>query len=437
MLVEFKVGNYRSFRDPQTLSLVASSDKELSQNVLTKKGLPLLKGAAIYGPNASGKSNVIRAADTTSRIVLDSASFKPDEELPVQPFAFDEEHATRPTLFEVIFYSSGVRYQYGFEATRKRIESEWLIAYPKGRPQKWFERSSTKRGKGYSWKFSSHLRGDKHQLTEKTRDNALFLSVAAQWNHAQLMAVHSWFVRQVRVKPAAFNWLPVTAELLHDSGRGKASGRAFADAVADVLSRADLGICDVFVRKREIKPDRDLPKGLPDEPKEKMIAFFERQYLVEARHRCMNGGGEVSIPWEDESDGTRRFFEMIGPWFQAVVNNATAFVDEIESSLHPLLTRFLIHMIMDAPSEEDSPQLIFATHDTTLLDPELLRRDQIWFTEKDEYGATHLYSMWDYKEHKPRKREAMQKGYLAGRYGAIPIIEAFDMHNIKANRKRK
>ena len=137
----------------------------------------------------------------------------------------------------------------------------------------------------------------------------------------------------------------------------------------------------------------------------------------------------ISFPLKEESDGTQRFFQLLGPWLEAVHDGYTVFIDELEASLHPLLTRELIKFIQDPRNNKTGAQLVFATHDVTLLDPELFRRDQIWFTEKDKGAATNLYSISDYNERKPRKGEAMQKGYLAGRYGAIPILEAFSIPN--------
>jgi len=189
------------------------------------------------------------------------------------------------------------------------------------------------------------------------------------------------------------------------------------------LQEADLGICGLNVRKEKIVDPKflaEMPEGFKD--------FFLKDFKeslaikVEMLHKNMKTGKKVSLPIQEESDGTRRFFELSGPWVQAAVAGMTVFIDELEASLHPLLVRQLIELMQHPKA---GAQLIFATHDTTLLDPELFRRDQIWFTEKDEYGSTHLYPLSDYK---PRKGEAMQKGYLSGRYGAIPIIEAFELN---------
>jgi hypothetical protein len=432
MLVEFKVGNYRSFRDEQTLSLVASSDKHLLKNTTVKRKLRLLKGAAIYGPNASGKSNLIRAADTMREMVLKSANYAPGQELPIQPFVLDKSTREQPSLFEMTFFENNVRYQYGFEASATRIVSEWLLAYPKGYAQTWFERTPKGKRKGSNWKFGSHLAGDKHDLARKTRENALFLSVAAQWNHRQLSPVQSWFESKLFVKLATRDWGATTERILHSLGTDPVA-KPLAEKIVDILRWADLGISDLKVEKTKYDAEKVkrylslFPAGLREEVATLMAGALGQSYDVRVMHRSKAPEDRVALKMDDESEGTRRFFEMIGPWLWAIVENQTLFVDEIESSLHAMLTRFLVQFLLESEARGDSPQLIFATHDTTLLDPELFRRDQIWFTEKDENGATKLYSMWDYKECKPRKGEAMQKGYLAGRYGAIPVIEAFDL----------
>ena len=422
MLVEFKVGNYRSFREEQTLSLVASKDTELSNNCVDKGKLRLLKAVGIYGPNASGKSNFIKALDTMKGIILDSADYQPGRKLPVQPFLFDSESQKKPSTFEVTFYHEKVRYQYGFSATSERIHDEWLLAYPKGRAQTWYERTLNRD----DWKFGSFLKGEREKLKDKTRDNVLFLSVGAQWNNKQLTTVYEWFREKLRVMPAGATWAPVTAEMLLFTEGDKKAREALYKFVESCLKDADLGIYGLKVKKAKIAEPKfftEMPEGVRDI----LLQHLKDRlgFKVEMLHKDVKTGKKVTLPIEEESDGTRRFFELSGPWLQAVAIGITIFIDELESSLHPLLTRELIKFIQNPKFTGNGAQLIFATHDTTLLDPELFRRDQIWFTEKDKHSGTRLYSMLDYK---PRKGEALQKGYLAGRYGAIPIIEAFELN---------
>jgi len=432
MLVEFRVKNFRSFRDEQVLSLVASSDTDLEGNCTTEGKMKLLKAAGIYGPNASGKSNLIKAIDIMRDIILNSANYNPLAKLPIQPFLLDDESQKEPSSFEVIFYHGDVRYQYGFTATSKRIHDEWLLAYPKGRAadkaQTWYHRTFG----DDDWKPTPFLKGEKEPLKNKTRDNALFLSVAAQWNNKQLTSVYEWFEKNLRVVPTKDHFRPVTAKLLLDTEKEEEVGKELYEFVTAALQKADLGIHGVNVEK--LKFDRSairFPKDMPNELRERALKNFEKklQPKVEMLHSNTLTNKDVSFPLEEESDGTQRFFHLMGLWLEAVGHGYTVLVDELEASLHPLLTRELIKFIQNPENNKTGAQLIFATHDVTLLNPELFRRDQIWFTEKDKVAATQLYSMSDYKEGKPRKGEAMQKGYLAGRYGAIPILEAFSIPN--------
>jgi uncharacterized protein len=436
MLVEFRIKNYRSIKDEQVLSLVATTDDTLKDNCIDVGKLPLLKAAGIYGPNASGKSNLIRAMRTMQQMILNSAGAKPGSGTSAEPFLFDDKSQKEPTSFEIIFYQNEIRYQYGFTATKERIHDEWLFASPKKSNQKWFERSFDKKTGETDWKFGSYYKGEKIKLTEKTRDNALFLSVAAQWNHEQLTDVYEWFGKKLRIilpypplEPGTTK-LPlesVTAKLLFDKTN------SFKLVISAIMREADFGISGLRIRPADINVDVNdipFPDKLPKEVCADIVEIMEKKMerdslfeRVDVLHKNEKGN-DIPLPIEEESRGTQRFFQLVGPWLVSIKLGLTLFVDELEASLHPLLTRELIKLFQDPDVNKSGAQLIFATHDTTLLDPELFRRDQIWFTEKDNGGATQMFPLSDYK---PRKGEAIQKGYLAGRYGAIPIpvLEAF------------
>jgi AAA15 family ATPase/GTPase len=427
MLVEFRVGNFRSFRDEQTLSLVASKDKELSNNCVKKGKLRLLKTTGIYGPNASGKSNLIKAINTMQDIIRKPA--KPREKLPVTPFKFDEKYNKNPSSFEVSFYKGDNRYQYGFTATSERIHDEWLLAYPKGRlkdtAQNWYERKFNKKTGETDWKFSAYLKGEKKKLKDRAINNVLLLSTGAQWNNKQLSNVYEWFVDKLRIISYSYELNPITAKMLLTLGKHPKKEK-MRSAITMLLKTADLGICDISIEKSERA--LEFPEDMPNRIKEQFLQKFKYEILVKMAHKNTKTGKKIFLPLKEESKGTQCFFKLLGPWVKTIGEGITVFIDEIDASLHPLLVRELIEVIQNKAISKSGAQLVFATHDTTLLDPELFRRDQIWFTEKDEGGGTNLYSMSDYKERKPRKGEAMQKGYLAGRYGAIPIIEAFELN---------
>ena len=425
MLVEFRVRNFRSFRDEQVLSLVAGRDTTLSENCIVKGQFKLLKAVAVYGANASGKSNLVKALDKMRDLVLlESPGYKPAAELGITPFLLDNCSCQEPSMFEVTFYHEGVRYQYGFEASSKRVDEEWLIAYPKGTAQKWFERVFNAQKSRYEWKYSTFLKGEKAKLAEKTRQNALFLSVAAQWNHGQLGTVYEWFRKKLQAVGSAHNLRPVTAEMLLAAEETDET-RSFFDVATNLLREADLGIAGVSVKKKKVDVD-SIPfiDEMPDELRSRVLEGLEGLLNVEMLHSARDGGEDIRMPLEEESDGTQEFFKLIGPWMQACVLGITIFIDELEASLHPLLARALVEMIQNPKISKSGAQLVFTSHDTTLQDQKLLRRDQIWFAEKGRDGATRLCPLSDYR---PRKDEAIQKGYLSGRYGAVPMLERFSL----------
>lgn len=354
-------------------------------------------------------------------IVITSADYQPGKKLPVQPFLFDEKSQKEPSSFEVTFYLDEVRYRYGFTATNERIYDEWLFAYPKGRAQTWFVREFNSKTGQTQWDWGSKkLKGERENLKDKTRDNVLFLSVGSQWNNKQLTIIYDWFRNKLQVVGSVGLFRPITVQLLWKTMKDKERGEELHKFIIDCLKDADLGIYDLKIKKVEID-ETEFMREMPEEVRVELMERLEEHLMfkVEFLHRNKKTGKEIYLPLQEESDGTRRFFELAGPWLLASIRGITVFVDEIEASLHPLLVRELIKFIHTCT---EGAQLVFATHDTTLLDPELFRRDQIWFTEKDEYDSTRLHPMSDYK---PRKGEAMQKGYLSGRYGALPIIKSF------------
>ena len=431
MLVGFKVGNYRSFREEQTLSLVASKDTELSGNCVEQGKLQLLKAVGIYGPNASGKSNLIKALNTMRDIIQKSA--KPGEKLPVTPFKLDVKYNKKPSSFEVTFFHGEVRYQYGFTATSERIYDEWLYAYPKGRlkdiGQTWFERRFNKKTDKTDWNFGPYLRGEKKKLQDRTIKNVLLLSVGAQWNNEQLTTVYEWFSEKLLIILPSERSPVITIDMLMSSEKDEERKKISYAYISSMMRRADFGIHGINIKKGKFAPEEieklQFPLDMPEEVRDEILRDLKGKIEVEFEHKTEPTGKNISFSPPEESDGTRRFFELAGPWLLAILKGMTLLVDELETSLHPYLVRELIKFIQNPKLKRRGAQLIFATHDVTLLDPELFRRDQIWFTEKDEHSGTRLYPLSDYKL---RKGEAMQKGYLAGRYGAIPIIEAFELN---------
>ncbi|MFH1737575.1 MAG: ATP-binding protein, partial [bacterium] len=318
MLIEFSVGNFRSFRERQVLSLIASNrDKDLPNNLLDLEapGLAntrLVKSVAVYGANASGKSNLFKAAEFMQDFVGNSATkLKPGEETGVMPFRLDPSSERSPTEFEVVFIYEGIRYQYGFILDNKKVHEEWLVAYPFGQPQRWFTRTFNPDTDEYDWKFSAkHLKGDKESLKGKTRDNTLFLSVGAQFNHEQLTEVYEWFQDSFRFIDFSSAPFPssVTATLM---GREK----AVQEPIRSLIKQADLGITEVDIMPMNLA-HVSFPDDLPDDVKEKYVQRIKDGEILEAgfRHRCRDAEQDIVFDEDLESAGTRKYFSLLGPW---------------------------------------------------------------------------------------------------------------------------
>ncbi len=417
MLIEFSVTNFKSIQNTQTLSLVASPASELREQnsfITNEKGaLRLLRSAAIYGPNASGKSNLIEAINFMDNFVgKSSKEGQEGEPIEVKPFLFNTTTRTGSSEFEVIFLQEGVRYQYGFAVNSMSVNHEWLIAYPEGRPQRWFERKFDALNKKEDWYFGSKFKGHKTVLQETTRSNALFLSTAVQFNNEQLKPVFNWFQQKLRIIGVG-GLAPIYTTTLCENEKDR-------KRILEFLNAADLSIKDINIERKRFDPT-DLPSDMPEPIKDIIRKDLDGAEFSEAKFLHIVEGTEevVTLEADDESVGTKKLFAMAGPWLDVIDNGHVLFVDELNNSMHPLMVRFLIGMINNPQINRKNAQLIFSTHDTSVLDNELFRRDQIWFTEKDAMNATNLYPLSDFT---PRKGEALEKGYLKGRYGALPYI---------------
>lgn len=410
MLLEFRVRNYRSIRDEQALTLIASGDKELAAKHLASTGLKsapqALRTVVVYGPNASGKSSLLRALDYMRAVVAESATvIQPGQTYNVQPFKLDPATAQQPTEFEITFLLSGVRHQYAFSMTPQRVISESLLIYRSSKPTQLFRRQHID-GDGYDYEFSTYLTGPRKLWQESTRPNALFLSMAAQLNSEQLSPVFNWIVRNITFLPAGATVLPDFTTALLATEQGRASIREF-------LSAADISIADV-----QAVPRKGMQAQWVMSASGLQASQDEREFLMPVfEHSTPKGSATFEL--HDESDGTQRLYGLVAPVLDCLRDGRVLVVDELDSSLHTLLVRRLITMFQTPELNPNGAQLIFSTHDTSLLDHTLFRRDQIWFTEKDDDQATRLYPLTDFS---PRKQEAWERGYLSGRYGAVPFF---------------
>lgn len=401
MLVEFNVSNYRSLRSKVTLSLVASPDDNYLENTfLDPSGkLRLLKSAVIYGPNASGKSNIIKALGLMRQIILSSHDMQRGQHIDVTPFMLDESDQAAPTQFEVTFITDGVKYTYGFSATQLAIADEWLYeASMAGRrisPRLLFERHRKPDG-SYDSKFGEYWKPRNDKIADSTLENQLYLAKFAQNNHELAGTVYDWFLNRYCTMINNSDVRPdigVTADLcLNDE--------CIHEQVGTIMREADLGIQSIRCIKDTSSRDG---------------------YRVKTLHLLQNGGHSVEFDLQhDESDGTQRLFALAGPFIQSIFHGNVLFCDELDSSLHPMLTRAMVKLVHQQASAPF--QFVFTTHDCSLLDGDLFRRDQIWFTEKDTQQQTTIHPLWGSKA---RVEQNFRKAYMAGRYGAVPSVREF------------
>ncbi len=422
MLVEFTVGNYRSFYAPMTLSLEAtklrSTDKALDeQNVFQAGNLRLLRSAAVYGANASGKSNLIRALAFMRALVLRSAKeSQAGEPIGVERFRLNTAAQNQPAHFQIIFRLNDRLYRYGFEVDEQTVRAEWLYQTVQ-RETRLFMRQENQ------FELSGPFIKEGRGLEARTRDNALFLSVVAQFNGAIASALLNWFRKHVNVISG-----------LDDVGYRNYTLKRFEEEadfrqrIIDFIRLADVGIVDLRVENQPLADS-----FVPDEVREfiqhlaKTKGESEKDLFIKSLktiHQVFDSeahpvGQEAFDMGDQESEGTRKIFSLSGPLLDTLEQGKVLVIDELEARLHPLLALEIIRLFNSPQTNPRNAQLIFATHDAGLLGQRLFRRDQVWFTEKDRYGATDLYSL---AELKVRNDASFDRDYITGRYGAIPLI---------------
>lgn len=428
MILQFKTSNFRAFREAQTLNLAASNyDKSLPANCIFPglpglKGQRWLKGVALYGPNAGGKSTLVEAMEAMAGMVKNSAKTT-DHKDPIRqivPFALSPGKPAEPTGFGAVFVSERVRYEYRVAATRERVWHESLRAFPSGKEQLWFSRDWQPEPQTYKWspeKPTGYRRDPKKE--EFTLQNVLYLSKAISLGDTQLEPVFRWFKERLRFIDLSVRaggmplGLSTASEVFRET--------SLAPQITELMKHADIGITAIAVHEEKLdektavlleRMKELLPEGAPDDIKNVKLP------RVELSH-ASSGGKSVSLPWEAESAGTHRLFELAGPWLDILENGYTVCIDELETSMHPLMVTALLRLLFNEKTNPKGAQVIFTTHNPLLLDSTLLRRDQVWFADKDDDGEAHLYPLTDYA---PRKGESLVRGYLSGRYGAVPFI---------------
>lgn len=421
MLLRFGVENFRSIKEYQELSFVASAYKDAGVELFKPEGFKgrVLPAIGLYGANASGKSTVLRALRFFVSGILTSYNPQKTGKIGRVPFALDPAYKNIPSRFDCDLLLNGTRFHYGFSISDDRVEEEWLYTFStKGKRitrQTWFYRNANE---NVPFVFGKELRGLKKTLEELTRKDSLFLSVAAANNHKQLQRIHEYFLTRFHFRDAEFSPTESAIAKYLKEPINK-------DRTLEFLRLADIGILSADVKEKKNKKDlkpfmNELQELFKKHISQDVVLDDDEDGALELTitHRSASTKG-VPFKLNQESKGTVALLGILGPVFESLNSGALLVVDELNTNLHPLVSKQLIALFSSRKTNRNCGQLIFATHDTNLLCGSNLRRDQIWFTEKDPEGATHLYPLSDIKT---RPTDNIERGYLEGRFGAIPFF---------------
>lgn len=403
MILEFSVKNFLSFKEKVTFSMIANSNKELNDNYVEIGGNKVLKSAAVYGANASGKSNLFKILTLVVLMLRSSNSVDINAKLPLIPFKLDKGSVNKPSEFEIKFILDETRYVYGFIADKDKIYDEYLYYYPNGRETKIFDRTNINEY-SYTQKDEKILR----EIETKNAQNKFFLATATNWNFDKTKAAYNFLTNGI----GTCNNLEILKNMAYKMY--ETNPDYLKDFAIDFLQKADFNIEDYQISQIDVPGEfltaipEFITKTLPDKPKAYQVLF---------KHK--NSDNYLSI--DEESLGTQMIFAFIPFLADSLKNKKVLIIDELDKSLHSFLVQYIVEIFNDAEINKNGSQLIFNTHDTNLLDLNILRRDQIWFTEKNsETGESDLYSLSDFSV---RKQENVEKGYMLGRYCAVPFIK--------------
>jgi predicted ATPase len=422
VLIRFRARNFRSFKEEQEFSLAANSPGA-PVKASPSETLQLHRVAAIYGSNASGKTNTLKALDFLKNAVRESQKlWPPARPLPREPFLLDPGAKRDSSFFEAELLLDGTHFRYGFTLNDQEILEERLDAYPGGKRQMWLRRE----GGGYT--FGEELATGHQDIQHLTRPNSLFLSAAAQAKHPSLLPLYQWFTMRLR-------YLPLDRRGLLQRAARMCRNEAWKASLLRILRTADAGITRLDVHQENLlapffEPQDPQSKALLGDligPLRKLLSaakeedpaaadLWEKKQVFAFLHQ----GAEAEVELEEihESDGTLAFLGLLAAVLEAIQSGGTLFVDDVNASLHPVLALKLVRLFNNPKISSRGAQIVFTTQDTSLLGAAALRRDQVWFTEKDSQGRSHLYSLSDFF---PGKNEKLPRGYLQGRYGPIPF----------------
>jgi len=419
MLISFKVENFKSFKDLTEFSMEATKLKNLKkQNSFDINNISLLKSATIYGANASGKSSLLDAMNMMKSIVKNSTSIEKSNDYFAQPFLLNSETENKETFFEIKFIIGNIIYRYGFSIEKNAtILKEWLYQKKleiRAREINLFIRDKKNINLGKNFKEGK-------LLSDKTREEALFLSVVAKWNGKISLNILEWF-----------NQFNIISNIKSDEFKhysfNKLDDKEFKDKIVTLIKSADIGIYDISKQKlsfddlkEKINEVEKLPENLIRELKENGLASVETKHIQYNKDNSFKKLKSFELDFE--SDGTQKLLALSAPIIETLLKGEILIIDELDNSMHTELVNAIIKLFNSKNTNPNNAQLIFTTHDTNLLNQELFRRDQIWFTQKDIYGASELYSLVEYGKGKTRDDLILEKNYLEGKFGAVPHID--------------
>lgn len=436
MLIEFKVSNYRSIGEEQILSLIPDNKKGDSlSNIINKGKHKALNAIAIYGSNASGKSNLLLSMSLLDKLIHLSARSSSTTKLPYDPFLLRKGWEKLPTKFEVTFIINEVKYRYGLEFYQDKVISEWLYRKSVGREVDLFLRQED------IIDTSSAFKGNKKIIDtaiEATRPNALFLSTCDMFNVEEAKMILQWFKHFQMID--GLNTETINTVTLWDN-------EDYQTKINNYMTKLGLSLVEIDITTKDFDSS-ELPDFLNENERDKLIKRLSgsKSFTIYAKHKVYSEKGEETndfITWkfeERESAGTNKAFHLSGPILYTLSNGGVLIIDEIEAKLHPIMTIETINLFLDNETNPNNAQLIFATHDTNLLSYSKLRRDQIYFSEKNNWESTEIYSLSDFvyiDNSKERPDTDKEKRYIEGRYGAIPLLSNFHSLNLITDGKER
>jgi len=427
MFVSFSLQNYRSFASKQTISLVAGTEAMKNQEFSfpsKNSWVPnLLRSSCVFGPNASGKSSLVMAIESFRQFIVSSAkNTQEGEQINITCFKLDEKWITQPTEFEIVFVYKGYLYQYGYSVNQERVWDEWLFCKSnKTRSQTkiLFRREYNSETDVYIWYINkTNIKGEKEQWKKATRNNSLFLSTAIQLNADSFKEPFEWIQHHLKV-------ISSIGQLSNGFTADHCIEGRMKNDIINFLRVADIKIEDIGVEEKnsdEKLIDLDInPNGLNKKYREHFNKYLKtfKAFNVKVYHQGKSGQ-LISFSLQEESDGSQIAFKLAGPWLNVLENGYTLIIDELHNSLHPHVVKFLVNLFHDPKVNKNNAQLIFTTHETSIMHEDSMHQDQVWFTQKNHDAQSVLTPLSDYKI--TEDPSDFQKAYLNGRYGAIPKI---------------